>query len=112
MAGQVFAYIKHNDGVAEDSALELVVAGKKLGADATAIVVGSGVDALCTEMAATYKEVIKIDNADLAYPNAEVIRNILLNILPADAVHAGTANPHSSGEPEPESPVGTMAGNC
>ena len=37
-------------------------------------------------MAASFKEVIKIDNADLAYPNAEVIRKVLLNVLPADAV--------------------------
>ena len=86
MAGQVFAYIRYNEGEAEDSALELVAAAKKLGADATAIVVGSGIDALCNDMAASYKEVWKVDNADLAYPNAEAIRKALLNLLPADAV--------------------------
>ena len=88
MAGKVFAYIKHTDAVAEDSALELVVAGQKVAGDAgvTAIVVGSGVDALCNEMAASYSEVWKIDSADFSYPNAEVIRKALLNILPADAI--------------------------
>ena len=86
MAGQVFAYIRHENGEAEDSALELVSAAKKFGADATAIVIGSGIDALCNDVAASYKEVIKIDSADLAYPNAEVIRKVLLNVLPADAV--------------------------
>lgn len=88
MAGKVFAYIAHSDGVAEDSALEMVKAGQKIAKDAgvTAIVVGSGVDALCTEMAASYKEVWKVDNAAFSYPNAEVIRKALLNLLPADAI--------------------------
>ena len=86
MAGQVFAYIRYENGEIEDSALELVSAAKKLGADAIAIVVGSGIDAVCNEVAASYKEVWKIDNADLAYPNAEVIRKVLVNMLPADAI--------------------------
>lgn len=88
MAGQIFAYIKHNEGVAEDSALELVAAAKKFaaGAAVTAIVTGSNVDALCNDMAASYQEVWKIDNDALAYPNAEVLRKVLLNILPDDAV--------------------------
>jgi electron transfer flavoprotein alpha subunit len=86
MAGKVFAYIAHKEGVAEDSALELVVAGKKIAGDVTAIVAGSGVDALCSDMAASYSEVWKLDSAELAYPNAEMIRKALVNVLPADAV--------------------------
>ncbi len=88
MAGQVFAYIRHHDGKAEDSALELVNAAKKIagGAAVTAIVAGSGIDSLCAEMAASYKDVWKLDNSALAYPNAEVIRKALVNILPANAV--------------------------
>jgi electron transfer flavoprotein alpha subunit len=86
MAGQVFAYIKHANGKAEDSSLELVSAAKKLGADATAIVIGSNVDALCTDIAASYKSVWKIDSASLAHPNAEIIRKLLVKILPGDAV--------------------------
>ena len=41
---QIFAYITHKDGVADDSALELIAAAKKISADApvTALVVGSG----------------------------------------------------------------------
>ena len=66
--------------------MELVAAAKKFGAEATAIVVGTNVDALCNEIAASYKSVWKIDNASLAYPNAEVIRKLLVNILPADAM--------------------------
>ena len=85
---QIFAYIAHKDGVADDSALELAAAAKKIdgGAAVTALVTGTGVDALCTEMAASYAEVWKIENDALAYPNAEVIRKALVNLLPADAI--------------------------
>ncbi len=87
---QVFAYIIHKDGVADDTALELIAAAKKIQADAqvTAIVTGSGsdLDAVCTEVAASYNEVLKIDNENLAYPNAEIIRALLLKMLPSDAI--------------------------
>ncbi len=90
MAEQVFAYIKHDQGVADDSALELIVAAKKIYPDAsvTAVVTGAGsdLDTICNEMAATYNAVWKIDNDALAYPNAEVVRKALVNILPADSI--------------------------
>ena len=90
MAGQVFAYITHKAGKADDSARELVVAAGKIYPDApvTAIVTGSGpeLDAVCNEVAASYKEVWKFGNEALAYPNAEAIRKLLVDILPADAV--------------------------
>jgi len=86
----VFAYIKHADGVADDSALELIVAAKKIAPDAsvTAVVTGTGadLDKVCNEMAAVYNAVWKIDNAALAYPNAEVVRKALVNVLPADSI--------------------------
>ena len=87
---QIYVYIVHRGGVADDTAIELVTAAKKIDPDASvsAIVTGSGadLDAVCKDVASTYNEVIKIDNAALAYPNAEIIRGILLNILPKDAV--------------------------
>ncbi len=85
---QIFAYITHKDGVAADSALELIEAAKKIdaGAQVTAVITGSGIDAVCTEMAASYKEVLKIDNEALSYPNAEVVRKALVNILPSDCI--------------------------
>ena len=90
MAGQVFAYITHKAGKADDTALELVKAAGKIYPDApvTAIVTGSGadLDALCNEMTASYKEVWKFDNDALAYPNAEAIRKLLVTVLPQDAV--------------------------
>ena len=86
----IFAYITYKDGVADDTALELAVAAQKIDADAsvTAIVTGSGsgLDAVCNQVAATYKEVWKFDAAALAYPNAEVIRKLLVAVLPADCI--------------------------
>ena len=90
MAAQIFAYISHKAGKADDSAAELLVAAGKIYADAvpTAIAVGAGseLDQVCSEVAACYKEVWKFDNAALAYPNAEAIRKLLVNVLPRDAV--------------------------
>jgi len=90
MAGQVFAYIRHKAGKADDSAAELAVAAGKIFPDAlpTAIVTGAGseLDAVCSEVAAAYPEIWKFDHETLAYPNAEAIRKLLLNVLPPDAV--------------------------
>ncbi len=90
MAGQVFAYITHKQGKADDTAIELLKAAGKVYPEApvTAIVTGSGadLDAVCNEVAAFYKEVWKFDNEALAYPNAEAIRKLLVNVLPRDAV--------------------------
>lgn len=90
MAQQIFAYINHNDGAADDTALEFVTAAKKITSDGavTAIVTGSGanLDTVCNELAASYSEVWKIDSDALAYPNAEVVRKALINILPGDSI--------------------------
>jgi electron transfer flavoprotein alpha subunit len=90
MAEQVFAYISHKEGKADDTAVELATAAAKIHPDAgaTAIVTGSGsdLDAVCNEVAAFYKEVWKFDNEALSYPNAEIIRKLLVDILPQDAV--------------------------
>lgn len=86
MAAQVFAFILHKDGKADDSAGELAVAAQKIapGAAPTAVVAGAGpaLNGVCQEVAATYPEVWKFANDALAYPNAEIIRALLLNVLP------------------------------
>jgi electron transfer flavoprotein alpha subunit len=90
MAAQVFAYIEHKDGVADDTALELISAAQKILPDgaATAIVTGSGadLDTVCNQLTASCAEVWKFDNEALAYPNAEVIRKLLTAVLPPDAI--------------------------
>jgi len=87
--GQVFAYLNHKNGVLDDSALEFVNAAAKIGGDSViAVLTGSGadLDTACSEAASLYTEVYKIDNEALAYPNAEVVRKALLNVIPADAI--------------------------
>jgi electron transfer flavoprotein alpha subunit len=90
MAAQVYAYIEHKDGVADDTALELISAAQKIYPDGsvTAIVTGSGadLDTVCNQLAASCAEVWKFDSAALAYPNAEVIRKLLAAALPPDAI--------------------------
>jgi electron transfer flavoprotein alpha subunit len=90
MAGQIFAFIKHKEGKADDTAQELVIAAGRINSDAspTAIVIGAGadLDAVCSEVAASYKEVWKFDSEALSYPNAEAIRKLLVNVLPQDAL--------------------------
>lgn len=90
MAQQIFAYILHKDGVADDTALELIAAARKIDPDAsvTALVLGTGagLDAVCQDVASSYTEVWKVDNEALAYPNAEVIRGLLIRILPTDGI--------------------------
>jgi electron transfer flavoprotein alpha subunit len=90
MTAPVFAYIMHKDGKADDSAIELVAAAKKMYPEAsvTAVVTGSGaaLDAVCQEVAASYKEVWKLGHEALAYPNAELTRQLLVKVLPKGAV--------------------------
>ena len=90
MAAQVFAYIEHKNGVADDTALELISAAQKIYPDGSviAIVTGSGadLDGVCNELSASYSEVWKFDSEALAYPNAEAIRKLLVAVLPAQAV--------------------------
>jgi len=90
MARQVFAYIVHKKGVADETAFEMVAAAKRIDPDAsiTAIVAGTGdnLNAVCNEIASSYHEVWKIDNKALSYPNAEAIRTLLVRILPEQGI--------------------------
>ncbi len=88
MALQIFAYILHKDGVIDDTALEMVAAAGKIdpSASLTAIVVGSKTDAVCNNLVASFKEVWKIDNDALSYPNSEVIRGLLTRVIPKGGI--------------------------
>jgi len=87
---RIFAYIVHRGGVVDDSALELLAAAKKIDAAAspTAILTGSGpdVDAACNSLRSSFSEVWKIANEALAYPNAELVRQALVGVLPPNAI--------------------------
>lgn len=84
---RIFAYIVHKGGVADDSAFELAAAAKKIdqGASLTAVATGfgAGLDAVCNGLRSSYGEVWKIANEALAYPNAELVRQALVKVLPA-----------------------------
>ena len=88
MDATVFVYVTHDQGSIDDTALELAAAAEQLfpGSRPTAIVAGSGVDAVCQEAGASFDEVWKIDAEALAYPNAELLRPILVNALPAGSI--------------------------
>jgi electron transfer flavoprotein alpha subunit len=83
---RIFAYVVHKGGVADDSAAEFLSAAKKMDAAAppTAIVTGFGpeLDAVCDSLRNSYAEIWKIGKEALAYPNAELVRKALVDILP------------------------------
>jgi electron transfer flavoprotein alpha subunit len=87
---RIFAYIGHRDGVADDTAAELLAAAKKIdgAASPTAIVTGWGpeLDAVCSALAASYSGVWMIANDALAYPNAELIRKALAKVVPPGSI--------------------------
>ncbi len=87
---RIFAYIVHKGGVADDSAAELAAAAKKIDATAspTAVVAGWGpeLDTVCEGLRTSYAEIWKVANQAIAYPNAELVRKALVNILPKDSI--------------------------
>jgi electron transfer flavoprotein alpha subunit len=87
---QIFAYIPFSNGVAEDVAMEFPTAAAKIdkSASLTAVLTGSGadLDKVANDMTGLYAEVIKISHGDLAYPNAELVRKALVNVIPAGAI--------------------------
>lgn len=87
---RIFAYIVHKNGVADDCALELAAAARKIAPEAppTAILTGWGdeLDAACNALGAFYPEIWKIANEALAYPNAELVRKTLLKVLPSNSI--------------------------
>jgi electron transfer flavoprotein alpha subunit len=84
---RIFAYIPLKGGVVDDAAPELAAAGRKIDAQTptTAVVTGHGaeLDAACESLRAIFPEVWKADAEALAYPNAELVRQALVKILPA-----------------------------
>lgn len=87
---RIFAYIEHRIGVADDSTFELLAASKKFdpAASPTAIVTGCGadLDAVAAALRDAYQEVWKIDHEALAYPNAELVRSALVQIIPPGSI--------------------------
>ena len=86
---RIFAYVVHKAGVPDDTATELLAASRKIDAAQapTAVVSGwgAGLDAVCEALRGSYAEIWKIAHEALAYPDAEVVRKALLNVLPKES---------------------------
>jgi electron transfer flavoprotein alpha subunit len=87
---QIFAYIAHKGGVIDDSANELVVAAKAIDPSASPIAIATGwgpeLDTACESLRTTYRDIWKINSEALAYPNAELVRQALVKVLPANSI--------------------------
>lgn len=87
---EIYAYIPIRNGVADDVAAEFLSAAQKIDDTANVIAVltgaGDSLSQVADEMAKIYPQVIKVDHADLAYPNAEVVRKAMVNLVPNDAI--------------------------
>ncbi|MDX1744761.1 MAG: electron transfer flavoprotein subunit alpha/FixB family protein [Halobacteriales archaeon] len=88
MDARVFVYVAHGDGKADDSALELATAARTMFPEnsPTAIVAGSGIDSVAQEVAGTFSEVWTFDRETLSYPNAELLRPLLVKVLPPGSI--------------------------
>lgn len=87
---RIFVYISHRQGVPDDSVAELIAAAKMIDASAnpTAIVTGLGVEleSACVALHQPCAEVWKLSNEAFAYPNAELVRQALVKIVPAGSI--------------------------
>src|SRR6478752_6984326 len=90
MTARIFAYVAHKGGVPDDYAAELFAAAKRLdpSASPTAIVTGSAAEAerACETLRAVYPEVWKIASDNLGYPNADLVRQALVKVVPPDSI--------------------------
>jgi electron transfer flavoprotein alpha subunit len=86
----IFTYIVHRGGVADDSAVELLAAAKKIDSTRSPIAIltgwGADLDAACDSLRSSLGEIWKIANQALAYPNAELVRQALVSVLPAGSI--------------------------
>ncbi len=87
---RIFAYIVHRGGVADDSAVELLAAARKIDSARLPIAIvtgwGADLDAACDSLRSSFSEIWKVANEALAYPNAELVRQALVSVLPANSL--------------------------
>jgi electron transfer flavoprotein alpha subunit len=87
---RIFAYVVHEHGLPDDTAAEMLAAAARIdgAASPTAVLTGwgPGLDAACESLRASYREIWKLSQASLAYPNAELVRQSLACVLPENAI--------------------------
>jgi len=87
---RIFAYVQHRAGVVDDSAAELLAAARTIDASASPMAIltgwGADLDAACTAVRSLYSEIWKVSNEALRYPNAELVRQALVAVLPRNSI--------------------------
>jgi electron transfer flavoprotein alpha subunit len=87
---KLFVYVSHKNGVPDDSAAEMLAAAVRIDAaqSVTAVVTGwgAGLDAACASLRSLYPAIWKIGKEALAYPNAELVRQALVSVLPPASI--------------------------
>jgi electron transfer flavoprotein alpha subunit len=90
MTARIFAYIAHKAGVVDDTAAELFAAAKKIDAatNPTAVVFGVGaeLDSVCKSVSTIFPEVWTIASDEFAHPNAELVRQALVKVVPQGSI--------------------------
>jgi electron transfer flavoprotein alpha subunit len=90
MPGKIFVYVIHRQGTADDTALELLAAAKKIDpkSSVTALVAGSDkeLEKVVKQIAPSFNEVWKIDHESLSYIIAETLRPMLARIIPKGSI--------------------------
>ena len=90
MTARIFTCVTHKGGVPDDCAAELFAAAKKIDPSAlpTAIVTGSAeeTERAVETLRSAYPEVWKIASDGLAYPNAELVRQAVLKVVPTGSI--------------------------
>jgi len=87
---RIFAYFAQKAGMVDDSGTELLAAAKKFDAAASPTVILTGwgpeLEAACNSLCSCFAEVWKVANQALAYPNAELVRQALLSVVPPNSI--------------------------
>lgn len=87
---RIFSYIVHRGGIVEDSAAELAAVARRIDPATPPIAIAAGwgadLDAVCNSLLSSYGEVWKVANQALSYPNAELVRQALVSVLPPNSI--------------------------
>ena len=90
MIAHIFAYIRHNNGIVDETAIQLASVTKKVDPACTLIAVtvgyGPDLDKACESLRSIYQEVWKISDPMLAHPDPESVSRVLCRVLPRESV--------------------------
>jgi len=87
---KIFAYVVHRSGIPDDTSFELIAAAKAIDATTSPIALVVGLDAdlnqVIDSLRSSYREIWKASNEALAYPNAELVRQALVKVIPKGSI--------------------------